>query len=94
MEFVEPTPNINRPNRHYWAETVEKLKANPMKWGRTKPQSEGVANHIRKGRYSAFAPPEVTDREKYIKEHWEIIGQRCQDDPTRSFIFIRWIGNE
>lgn len=92
MEFEEPPELKVRPDRQYWADTVATLRDNPGKAGKTGPYATGVANHIRKGRYAAFAPSGTADREGYVKRHWHITS-RVGERRGREYVYITWIGD-
>jgi len=96
MEFMDPPLYAKR---QYWPDTVKKLQANPMQWGRTGPFAVGAITSIRTGKYVAFLPKDLAAirpvdyiaRLAYMKEHWELISQKIEEK-DRFHVFIRWIG--
>jgi len=93
MEFEEPPELEVTRDSQYWVGVVQQLKDNPGKAGKTGPYATGVANHIRKGRYAAFTPPNVTDRYTYMQKHWSVT-TRVAERRGREHVYITWIGQD
>lgn len=96
MEFEEPPPRENAPNREYWVDVATTLKGNPGKAGKTGPHSIGVATNIRLGKYVAFLAPGIPkaqhdQRAQYMKDHWAVT-TRHAGTRDRQYVYVTWTG--
>lgn len=95
MQFEDPPPIENKPDRAYWVSVVQALKENPGKAGKTGPYSVGVANNIRHGRYVAFLPKPLVDqcdwdaRREYMDRHWHITTRQA-GSRERQHVYVTW----
>lgn len=90
MQIGDP-PQSNRSVKH-WVEVVHQLKTEyPGQFGMVGNYSVGVASHIRKGKYPAFVPAHVTDKQTYVKENWQVVTRRTPDG--RNDVYVKWIGD-
>lgn len=96
MELEEPPALERNPDRKYWADVVETLKSNPGKAGKSGPHSIGVANHIRNGRYAAFIPPGVKEKDEYAKRHWYVTSRKSEphEGKRRQWVYVTWLGDQ
>ena len=83
-------------DKAYWIDVVATLKDNPGKSGKTGPHAVGVANHIRNGRYAAFVPDKVTEKDEYAQRHWNVTARKA--DPVegrkRQWVYVTWTGQD
>lgn len=92
MRFVDPPKPAGRPPTTRWIEVAEQLRNNPDTFGLVGAFSNGVSTQIRKGRYTAFIPAGVEDKEAYMEKHWEVTTRRSST-PARNDLYVRWIGD-
>lgn len=96
IQFREPGPvRPPREGETDWTAVVETLKQHKGEWALVGEYSQGVASHIRSGRYQQFHP-HGSERDKaalYMERHWEVTLRKERDDQTgvRS-LYIRWLG--
>jgi len=90
MKKQQPPPTKKFTKIVDWATVVAACTVEPGEWFLVGEFSEGLASHLRVGRYKHFYPEGTKDPAAYMKKRWEFTARKVEgSDPPRVDLYVR-----